>query len=407
MSNSPFILNQRISNLYGKLQQGVPTTSTLSQVLANGNDAGGQSITNVNNINLSTINGNPYPPSSSANLSTVLAAGNTANNSVILTDGTITNTISKSNVTLTDGTGEQTEMLIGSTIITNISGDTNTQTATSMNITDNASSGNSSYSYNSISINGGAGSFTATTTDISVQDSSSIASIGNGSGTYPLGFQTGNGTDTTSISPATTSITNGTATITLDIPTNTISTTDGTNTTTLYTSAVRSGNVSSAYIQTDTTGISITTGTSYKGNLIGFFPLVTGSNGFLFSYSNWEVSNASTALRSGTYALTYLFSCDASTPTYSYTTQLGLQLGLYNSTSTLIQTDNTNAGVFATNEAVQSGSSLSTTSISGLDSITLGSDDTYSVGVYLTSVGQLNNPSNYNCYIKVLFTRIA
>jgi hypothetical protein len=56
-------------------------SQNLFGVLSTGNDAGGQSITNVNNINLSTING--LFPGSSPNLQQVLAVGNFAGNQVI------------------------------------------------------------------------------------------------------------------------------------------------------------------------------------------------------------------------------------------------------------------------------------------------------------------------------------
>jgi hypothetical protein len=58
---------------------GVPVLTsapTLEQVLLAGNNANSNSITGVNDITLSTINGGAYPPNS-ANLSTVLSAGNT------------------------------------------------------------------------------------------------------------------------------------------------------------------------------------------------------------------------------------------------------------------------------------------------------------------------------------------
>jgi hypothetical protein len=85
MSNSPFILNQRIANLYSKVNGGLPTSSTLSDVLANGNSAGGQSITGVDNINLTTINGSAYPPSGSTpTLSNVLTSGNNATGQSII-----------------------------------------------------------------------------------------------------------------------------------------------------------------------------------------------------------------------------------------------------------------------------------------------------------------------------------
>jgi len=133
MSNSTNQLNQRISYLYSKLNSGtpVPTSSTLSQVLANGNSAGGQNITNVNNLGVTTINGSAYPPVvTTPTLAQVLTAGNTATNSIILnngatnvittdpslntivvTDGTTTNTINKNGYTTRNTTANLTHYL--------------------------------------------------------------------------------------------------------------------------------------------------------------------------------------------------------------------------------------------------------------------------------------------------------
>lgn len=57
MSYSNYVLNQRLSNIEYQLQHGTPSTSTLEDVLMNGNSAGGLSITDVSNINVTTING--------------------------------------------------------------------------------------------------------------------------------------------------------------------------------------------------------------------------------------------------------------------------------------------------------------------------------------------------------------
>lgn len=54
---SNYTLNQKISNL-----QGLIGSVTLDAVLASGNDAGAQSITNLNDVALTTINGSAYPP---------------------------------------------------------------------------------------------------------------------------------------------------------------------------------------------------------------------------------------------------------------------------------------------------------------------------------------------------------
>lgn len=82
MSNSTNQLNQRISNLYGLVGQitsggGVPTSSNIADVLANGNDAGNLSITNLNDIDVNTINGAAYPPPTPG-LAAVLTASNDA-----------------------------------------------------------------------------------------------------------------------------------------------------------------------------------------------------------------------------------------------------------------------------------------------------------------------------------------
>nr|WPF46843.1 MAG: hypothetical protein [Lake Baikal virophage 14] len=111
MSNSPFVLNQRINNCYAIAGSGgVPPSSNLSVVLANGNDATNQSILNVNDIDVVTINGSAYPPVVAADtLEAVLTAGNEADLNVILKDNlvtpTLTNTISPSSVSITGDGG--------------------------------------------------------------------------------------------------------------------------------------------------------------------------------------------------------------------------------------------------------------------------------------------------------------
>ena len=81
MSNSTFQLNQRICNLYGLVGQSggtpVPTSSNLSDVLANGNSAGGQSITNANTITANQFIGD--------------VSGNTTNATRISTTGVTNN----------------------------------------------------------------------------------------------------------------------------------------------------------------------------------------------------------------------------------------------------------------------------------------------------------------------------
>ena len=71
---SNYTLNQKISNLQAQIQ-----SVTLDAVLTSGNDAGGQSITNLNDVALTTINGGAYPPVVADNtLTEVLTAGNDA-----------------------------------------------------------------------------------------------------------------------------------------------------------------------------------------------------------------------------------------------------------------------------------------------------------------------------------------
>jgi hypothetical protein len=118
--SSNFNLNQRVSyleSLINNLVPPFPTSSTLAQVLLNGNSAGASDINMnskdlllVDNINLVTINGSAYPPVVSADdLQAVLTAGNDSNLSVLLKDNlitpTLTNTISSSAVSITGDGG--------------------------------------------------------------------------------------------------------------------------------------------------------------------------------------------------------------------------------------------------------------------------------------------------------------
>jgi hypothetical protein len=68
---SNYTLNQKISNLQAQIQ-----SVTLDAVLTSGNDAGGQSITNLNDVALTTING--LPPAGAENLQQTLTIGNNA-----------------------------------------------------------------------------------------------------------------------------------------------------------------------------------------------------------------------------------------------------------------------------------------------------------------------------------------
>jgi hypothetical protein len=101
------------SQLVNKLYVDGLLPPPLSAVLSAGNSAGAndidlnnQDILQVNNIDLTTINGSAYPPSVPADtLSDVLTAGNTANNSIILTDGVNTTTIDETSITSTTFNG--------------------------------------------------------------------------------------------------------------------------------------------------------------------------------------------------------------------------------------------------------------------------------------------------------------
>jgi len=115
MSNSTYILNQRISNIQTEINEiisgviPVPSSSTLSQVLTNGNDGGGKSITNVNQITCNQLNYttlNPPVSGGSQNLSQVLTTGNSANNTITLTDTTNSNALTVSSITISTGTNQ-------------------------------------------------------------------------------------------------------------------------------------------------------------------------------------------------------------------------------------------------------------------------------------------------------------
>ena len=107
---SNYILNQKINAILGKTS-GIPSVIDLDTTLTAGNNAGSNDIDMNNNdiLNVNNINGSPYPPSGPAdNLTAVLTAGNTADNSIILTDGSLeTMTLQKKQLTSAndDGTG--------------------------------------------------------------------------------------------------------------------------------------------------------------------------------------------------------------------------------------------------------------------------------------------------------------
>ena len=83
MSGSYYTLDQKYNNLLALVNQliaaGAVGTGTLDTVLAAGNDAAGQSMTNINNVDLVTVNGATYPPTVAGdNLTQVLTNGNDA-----------------------------------------------------------------------------------------------------------------------------------------------------------------------------------------------------------------------------------------------------------------------------------------------------------------------------------------
>jgi hypothetical protein len=81
----PTLNDQLVNKLYVDT---VSSTPALSGVLFAGNNAGGLSITNLNDLGVSTINGSAYPPVVPADtLQQVLDAGNSAIQTITLTDG--------------------------------------------------------------------------------------------------------------------------------------------------------------------------------------------------------------------------------------------------------------------------------------------------------------------------------
>jgi hypothetical protein len=150
-----------------------PATPALSAVLVAGNSAGtnnlnmnNQNITNVNNISVSTINSAPYPPIASVStLQQVLDAGNSANKTIVLTDGSYLNDITPSQINITNDAG--TEQLIFSnqsltyTTPTNLSilnnaslGFQNTDNSINSNLTKNGLTFITAETNNSFSNNG-------------------------------------------------------------------------------------------------------------------------------------------------------------------------------------------------------------------------------------------------------------
>jgi len=81
MSGSYYTLDAKYNTLLALIQQNASliTTDNIEDVLTAGNDAGGLSITNLNDVALTTINSAAYPPVVAADtLTAVLTAGNDA-----------------------------------------------------------------------------------------------------------------------------------------------------------------------------------------------------------------------------------------------------------------------------------------------------------------------------------------
>ena len=98
MSGSFYTLNAKYNTLQAQLDKltggggggGVPTSSDLAVVLANGDDAGGLDITNLNNLDVVTINGNPV--AGAQDIDQVLATGDIATGKQMLLNATAPNT---------------------------------------------------------------------------------------------------------------------------------------------------------------------------------------------------------------------------------------------------------------------------------------------------------------------------
>jgi len=79
MATSVFTLTNRLNYLQAQVNAIIAQTETLEDVLTAGDDANGLDITNLNNLDVLTINGSAYPPVvGSDTLSQVLVAGNSA-----------------------------------------------------------------------------------------------------------------------------------------------------------------------------------------------------------------------------------------------------------------------------------------------------------------------------------------
>jgi hypothetical protein len=198
MSGSFFTLNAKYNTLQAEIDNitgggggGVPTSSDLADVLLNGNNAGAtdldmnlQDILQVNNIDLVTINGSAYPPAGAGDLSAVLTAGNTAQNTITLEDtvapASLFTTMSDIGLIATDATGSpqyDASVSASSILIQTSNGDSNTLTSGAITLAD-AGSGDS----NTITLTGMTTSGTslslvgATTTTITSANAMTILS---------------------------------------------------------------------------------------------------------------------------------------------------------------------------------------------------------------------------------------
>lgn len=104
MSVSNYVLNQRISNLQYEIDHLPVGSLNLDDVLTNGNDANGQDILNVDNLQCNTINGAPI--GGAQNLDQVLTVGNTATNkNIVLANATGNTTFNPAYIQHTNTTG--------------------------------------------------------------------------------------------------------------------------------------------------------------------------------------------------------------------------------------------------------------------------------------------------------------
>lgn len=294
MSGSFGALNTKYNILLNELRNktggggGGPTTSPLSVVLANGNSAGASDIDmnsndilQVNNINLSSINGVAYP--TYPTLQQVLTAGTTATNSVTLNNsGSGTNVInllpnasaSNPQITLTDGTTTNTIDKNGYT-----TRNTTANATHYLDFSDSSSTGTGAIQKTAgIECNPSTKTITATTFVGAVTGTATNASAvsltsDNTSGTYYIPFSktttaTGNAlyidntTTPLSYNPSLNTLTLGTGTLTNAVSASSMNMTNGTTTLNQSTSNWRMTNSAGLYTNITPTEALITDGTS-------------------------------------------------------------------------------------------------------------------------------------------------